>query len=98
MEVGYLLPCDGADSESFRPGGAMRALFQRLRWLFQRSSREAELREELQYHLDEEAAQRQDDGTAGDAARYASQRELGNVALVAEDTRAAWGWTQLEHL
>ena len=29
-------------------------------------------------------------------ARWAARRELGNVALVEEDTRAAWGWARLE--
>jgi predicted permease len=76
----------------------MTTLFRKLLWLLRRPSREAELREELQYHLDEEAAQRQDNGAAGDSARHASRRELGNLALVEEDTRAAWGWVRLEHL
>ena len=29
-------------------------------------------------------------------AKWAARRELGNVALLMEDTRAAWGWTSLE--
>ena len=36
------------------------------------------------------------DGLAEDEARWAARRELGNLALVEEDTRAAWGWTRLE--
>jgi hypothetical protein len=57
--------------------------------LTQRSDKEAELREELQFHLEEEAEQRPGDKLAG-------RREPGNVALVEENTRAAWGWTRWE--
>jgi hypothetical protein len=35
----------------------MNSFFRRLRWLPPRSRKEAELREELQFHLDEEAEQ-----------------------------------------
>lgn len=76
----------------------MTTLFRRLLWLLRRPSREAELREELQYHLEEEASQRQHNGTTKEAARRAAHRDLGNLALVEEDTRAAWGWMRLEHL
>jgi putative ABC transport system permease protein len=76
----------------------MNSLFRKLRWLAQRSDKEAELREELQFHLEEEAEQRQQDGLAEDEARWAAHRELGNLALVEENTRAAWGWTRLEQL
>ncbi|MBI4904053.1 MAG: ABC transporter permease [Acidobacteria bacterium] len=63
-----------------------------------RPDKEAELREELQFHLEEEAEQRRGEGMTEDAARSAARRELGNLALVAENTRAAWGWVRLEHL
>src|SRR5206468_2004637 len=66
------------------------------RWLTRRSEKEAELREELHFHLDKEAEQRQDDGLTEGDARWAALRELGNLALLEEDTRAAWGWTRLE--
>jgi hypothetical protein len=74
----------------------MNSFFRKLRWLTQRSDREAELREELQFHLAEEAEQRQEDGSRKDEARWAARRELGNRALVEESTRATWGWTRLE--
>ena len=76
----------------------MNSFFRKLRWLTQRSDKEAELREELQFHLEEEAEQRRQDGLAEDEARWAARRELGNLALVEENTRAAWGWTRLEQL
>jgi macrolide transport system ATP-binding/permease protein len=56
------------------------------------------LREELQFHLDEEAEQRQAEGLAKDQARWAARRDLGNFALLQESTRAMWTWTSLEQL
>ena len=74
----------------------MNSFLRKLLWLARRSDREAELREELQFHLDEEAAEREAEGLTKDQARWAAHRELGNLALVEEDTRTAWGWTRLE--
>ncbi|MPZ20689.1 MAG: FtsX-like permease family protein [Luteitalea sp.] len=76
----------------------MNTFFRKLRWLMQRRSKEAELREELQFHLEEDAEQRQGDGLAEDEARRTARRELGNLTLVEEDTRTVWGWTILEQL
>ena len=76
----------------------MRAFLRKLSWFMQRDRKEAELREELQFHLDEEADERQSQGLAEKEARAAARRELGSVALVQEDTRATWGWTTLEQL
>src|SRR5712692_75125 len=74
----------------------MKSFFRRLGWLTRRSRKEAELREELQFHLEEEAEQHQGEGLAEEQARWAARRELGNLTLVQEDTRAMWGWTILE--
>ena len=76
----------------------MTSFFRKLKWLMRRQGREAELQEELQFHLDEEAGERQAEGLATEEARRAARRELGNVALVQEDTRAAWTWTFWEQL
>jgi predicted permease len=76
----------------------MNSFFRKLRWMTERRRKEAELRDELQFHLDEEAAQHQAEGLARQEAKWAARRELGNVALVQENTRAAWGWTMLEQL
>ena len=40
----------------------MNSFFRKLRWLRRRAGKEAELREELQFHLEQDAEQRQDDG------------------------------------
>ena len=76
----------------------MNSFFRKLRWLTRRSDRDAELRAELQFHLEEEAEQRKDDGWKEDEAQWAARRELGNLARVQENTRAAWGWPRLEQL
>ena len=66
-------------------------------WL-QRRRKEDELREELQFHLEEEASERQADGLPEDQARYAAHRDLGNVTLVRENTRELWSWILVEQL
>ena len=65
-------------------------------WQFGR--RDADLERELQSDLDlEEEVQRQN-GLAGEEARYAARRALGNMALIREQTHEAWGWATLERL
>src|SRR5262252_3909551 len=76
----------------------MNAFFRKLGWLFKRRVKEAELQEEIQFHLDEEAEERQASGLSSAAAQLAARRELGNIARVQEDTRDAWGWTLFEQL
>lgn len=76
----------------------MRPFLRKLGWLIRRRDKEAELSEELQFHLDEEADERRAEGLTDDEARRAARRALGNLTLVREDTRAAWGWTILEQL
>ena len=76
----------------------MSEFFRKLTWLSQRARKEAELREELQFHMEEEAGRLAEDGMAGQQVQAAARRDLGNLGLVAENTRAAWGWTMLEQL
>jgi macrolide transport system ATP-binding/permease protein len=76
----------------------MISFFRKLRWLSQRDAKEAELRDELQFHLEEEAEERQTEGLSNADALWAARRDLGNLTLVQESTRAAWGWTLLEQL
>ena len=54
----------------------MRSLFRRVRWWLRRSDKEAELREELQFHLEAETEERQQDGLSPQAARLAARREM----------------------
>src|SRR5438309_1820117 len=76
----------------------MNSFFRKLTWLAQRRRKEAELREELQFHLEEQAEEHRAEGLAEEHARWAARRELGNVALLQENTRAAWGWIFWEQL
>ena len=76
----------------------MTPLFRKLGWLARRHSREEELTEELRFHLEEEAGERREAGQSEEEARWAARRELGNLGLVREETRAAWGWTLIEQL
>ena len=71
-------------------------LFRKLSWWLQRRRREAELREELEFHLDEEADARHADGVPLDQARAAARRDLGNVTLLREETRTLWSWVVVE--
>src|SRR5215475_3866448 len=79
-------------------GGMMNPFVQKLLSLLHRRRKDEDLRDELQFHVDEEAAERQAEGLSSEAARLAAQREMGNFALVQEETRAAWTWTWLEQL
>jgi predicted permease len=74
----------------------MKSFLRKLVWLVRRRDKEAELREELAFHLQAEADDRKQEGLPEAAARSAARRELGNLALLSESTRAAWGWTRLE--
>jgi predicted permease len=74
----------------------MISLFRKFTWWVQRRRKEDELREELEFHLANEADERQADGLTEDQARWAARRDLGNVMLLREDTRTLWTWTLLE--
>ncbi len=76
----------------------MRAFLRRLAWWWHRRRKEAELREELEFHLAEEQEARRAGGMPDGLARQAARRDLGNVTLLREDTRRLWTWTPLEQL
>src|ERR1700730_2593322 len=94
--MGSVLPCHGIDSKSRASGGSVSAFFRKLSWLGHRRQREEDLREELQFHLDEEAEQLRLEGMSANEAAGTARRDLGNVLLLREDARAAWGWVVLE--
>ena len=74
----------------------MNSFLRKLSWWARRRNREAELQEEFLFHLEEEAAERAQAGLAAEEARLAARRELGNVALLQEETRAVWTWAIFE--
>src|SRR5580658_3632695 len=93
-----VLPRHGIDLEPRRSGGEMTSFFRKLSSWLRRPGKEAEIQEEIQFHLEEEAGDLRAQGLAGAEARRAARRGLGNVALVQEDTRAMWTWTFGEQL
>jgi putative ABC transport system permease protein len=60
--------------------------------------RETELEKEIQHHLQMAATERGERGASPQDAASAARREFGNVPLVKEAARDAWGWTWLEDL
>ena len=58
-------------------------------WLSQRS-RAASLREEMQFHLDEEIRELREAGMREDDARSEAHRRFGNVTRKLEDSRGVW--------
>ena len=76
----------------------MIALLRKIGWWLRPGRKERELREELQFHVDQEARERMEAGAADDDARRAAARDLGNEARVREDVRAVWTWRPLDEL
>src|SRR5215831_3818275 len=65
-------------------------------WRGRRAARGQELNREIEWHLNEIREEREADGLSPRQAAHAARREFGNVAIVREDARAAWGWTLME--
>ena len=76
----------------------MMTLLRRFIWWLRRRRKEAELSEELQFHLEQEERERRAAGLPEDEARWAARRDLGNEARVREDARALWTWRPLDEL
>jgi predicted permease len=76
----------------------LRSAGRRLRALLLRSRENADLDDEIRFHLDEETRERLADGLSQNEARLAARRDFGNVTLVREASRDAWGWAWLERL
>ena len=70
----------------------------RLRSLLGRRRREAELEEEIRFHLAEETEERIDAGQPPDQAHAEARRNFGNVTLIRELTRETWGWAPAERI
>jgi len=60
--------------------------------------RKSDLDEEIAAHLALAAADKCEQGSEAEAAQHEARREFGNVALVKDRTREAWGWLWLERL
>jgi len=73
-------------------------LFRKLRALFRKSKLEADMAEEMRLHMELQADLNRKAGMSPDEARYAAQRQFGNVASIQEQAREQRGWVWLEQL
>ena len=76
----------------------LRQLYVRLRSLWRWRRQEAELEEEIRFHLAEEIEERVAAGMSPEEAQAAARRDFGNVPLIRELTRDTWGWGPAERL
>src|SRR5262249_44731055 len=63
-----------------------------------RRSRERDLNDEIESHMQMAVRDRVARGAPENEARAAALREFGNVGLVKETTRSVWTWTPVEQL
>jgi len=76
----------------------MSELWRRLCFLFRRRRLEAELADELEFHLEMKAHEYEETGVPPEVARSAACRQLGNTYRVREASRDFWGWRWLDDL
>jgi hypothetical protein len=69
----------------------MTSWIRKLKWLMRRPEKEGELQEELQFHLEEEAGERQAQGLAAEEARRAAPAGNWETSLSYRRTRAPRG-------
>ena len=72
--------------------------YRRLAVLANRRRFESDLEEEIQFHLQLQAEESQENGIPAEEARYVARRQFGNLALLTERSRSIWGWAWLEEL
>ncbi len=75
-------------------------MFQRLaklRALFRKDRLDRDMAEEMRYHLDQRIADHVADGMSPEDARFAAQRQFGNMSAIQEKARDQRGWTWFEH-
>ena len=68
----------------------MQMWIRRLRYWMERARRSEALREEMELHLAERAAELQADGMTAERARAEARRRFGNVGLKQEESREIW--------
>src|SRR5579864_7090433 len=66
-------------------------------WM-RRRQHEHDLERELRAHLEAEEQEQIEAGVPHEEARYAARRAFGNMALIKEVCREAWGWGSVERL
>ena len=73
-------------------------LLRKARALFRKRKLDSEMSEEMRLHLELQAEQHVARGMAPDEARYAAQREFGNVGVIQQKAREQRGWRWLDEL
>ncbi|HYV96917.1 MAG TPA: ADOP family duplicated permease [Gemmatimonadaceae bacterium] len=76
----------------------IRELARRARHVLRRQSFDAELRDEMQFHMDMRAQELERAGASPRDAAEQARREFGSAARLAEDTGRAWNFTWIEDL
>ncbi|MBZ5496591.1 MAG: ABC transporter permease [Acidobacteriia bacterium] len=76
----------------------MSELWRRLLVLFRRDRFDREIEEEMQFHLEMQAEENQENGMPADDAGCAARRQFGNPTLLKETSREIWGWGWRERL
>jgi putative ABC transport system permease protein len=71
-------------------------LIRQLRRLFRKDQLDAEMAEEMRLHLEMQAERNRAAGMSPDEARFAAQREFGNVGMIQQQVREGRGWTFLD--
>jgi predicted permease len=66
--------------------------------LLRRGRFDRDLEEEMQAHLEMQAAENRDNGMSAEEARYAAMRQFGNATRLKEAGREAWGWRALDEI
>lgn len=75
-----------------------RRLWLKLQTLFWRERAAQQLDDELQFHLQQQAAENLAAGMSEEEARNAAMRIFGNTTVLKEQTRDTWGWIRLEQI
>ena len=73
-------------------------LIRRLRYWLESSRRDATLRDEMELHIEETAAELRDRGLSEQDALTEARRRFGNIVLKREDSREIWiarGWSEI---
>ena len=76
----------------------LRELYLRLRWLAGQSRFQAELADEMQFHIESRADELESSGVPRTEALLRARREFGSRLKAAEDTSGAWQMQWLEDL
>src|SRR5262249_2715067 len=77
---------------------AFERLARRLRNLFFRRAVEAEMAEEMRFHLEQRPPDHAADGMSSADAEAAARRKFGNLTSIRESAWDAYGWRWLERL